>query len=296
MADWNSNSPVNVAVPPQVRRHFYLPMPWNKQVEDLRWPSETQELSGVVRTIQNQNFRDVQRKFNEGKITYRRVVRDPRKLVDVSGGAGAAGRRAYMVFEGSNYRTTCVVNGRRMGTHAGGHLKFEFDVSAALQPGINKLQIIVDNYRSRDNCPQEQFNWQNYGGIYRPFYLEWRPTIHLKNYWVQPGKDPGGWFVDIAADLSSKLRPRAASLKLEVTSGKEVVKTQLTGLGEMGAARVYFKEPVVWQPGLGGVSQYHLTFDAGNETIGRGGRLLRLPQHRCPRRIPVCQRRRNAPR
>ncbi len=30
------DAPITVTSPPLVRRHFYVPMPWNKQVEDLR--------------------------------------------------------------------------------------------------------------------------------------------------------------------------------------------------------------------------------------------------------------------
>ncbi len=30
---------------------------------------------------------------------------------------------------------------------------------------------------------------------------------------------------------------------------------------------LYFKDPLIWQPGLGGVSQFHLLFDVENETI-----------------------------
>lgn len=264
------DSPLNVAAPTQVRRHFFVPLPWNKQIEDLRWAHENQELSGVVRSVQGQNFRDVNRKFNEGRITYRRMVSIPRPLVESAGGGGSVGganpssRRAFLVFEGSNYRTTAVINGRKIGTHQGGHLRFEFEVTLTLQPGVNKFQIVVDNYRKRDQIPQEQFNWQNFGGIHRQVYLEWRPTVHLAKWSVTPGRDSEGWFVDVGADLSE---PTNARVWAEATSGKETNRVQLTGLSELRRGRVRFKDPTVWKPGIGGVSHFHLMLEEEKEVI-----------------------------
>ena len=106
------NPAIDAAAPSNgiVERDFYVPLPWNKQVEHLRWPGDETELSGVVRPVQNQNFRDVNRKFNEGTITYRREIDAP------AAQGQAAHDRAFLVFEGSNYATTVTLNGQAIGT------------------------------------------------------------------------------------------------------------------------------------------------------------------------------------
>ena len=57
------NPAIDVSAPAAIEQDFYIPLPWNKQIDHLRWPSDTQELSGIVRPIQNQNFRMTSRKF-----------------------------------------------------------------------------------------------------------------------------------------------------------------------------------------------------------------------------------------
>lgn len=251
------NPHLDAARPPVIEREFYLPLPWNKQIEDLRWPSATQELSGVVRSLQNQNFRDVQRKFNEGTITYRRLLDLPDEP------SYRRSRRAFLVFEGSNYFTTARVNGVEVGTHAGGHLGFEFEVTEALQVGgPNRFEITVDNLRRRDAAPQEQFNWQNYGGVYRPLYLEWRPAIYIAHAAATPGRDAKGWFVGLAVEMSG---PPTAGLTLQVVSGAERQVVSLAKAADTRYhARLRFASPRVWTPATrgdaGGTMSYaHVT-------------------------------------
>lgn len=235
---------VEVVAPAGAGRPFYVPLPWNKQVEHLRWPAPETELANAVRPIQHQNFRLVHRKFNEGTITYRRKV-------DLPSPAASTGQRAWLVFEGSNYRTEARVNGRGVGSHEGGHLAFEFDVTDALNAGGNEIVVTVDNLRRKDACPQEQFNWMNYGGLYRPVYLEWRAEPHVSRLSVTPGRDADGWYADVAVCLS---RASAATVAVSVESGSEARTVDLGGEGDARSGRVRMASPLVWEVNRGGMS------------------------------------------
>ncbi len=244
------NPAIDVSAPAVIEQDFYIPLPWNKQIDHLRWPSETQELSGIVRPTQNQNFRDVMRKFNEGTITYRKMVYVP------DGADRHPPSRVFLVFEGSNYRTTARVNGQEVGTHEGGHLGFEFEVTDAIAiGGENHLEITVDNLRSPDAAPQEQFNWQNYGGIYRPVCLEWRPEVYVDAAWVTTGRDGTSWFADVTAQIVGAPR---GPVTVQISSGRERQTATLEG-GLTRTARVRFVAPVVWELGKGGLSQWTIT-------------------------------------
>lgn len=248
---------VDVAVPgapAAIERDFFVPLSWNKQIDHLRWPGPETELSGVVRPVQNQNFREVMRKFNEGTITYRRLVEipdEPQRRLPA---------RCFLVFEGSNYRTGVHVNGQSLGVHDGGHLRFEFDVTEAIQVGgANRFDITVDNLRRKDACPQEQFNWQNYGGIYRPIYLEWRPEVFIAGWGVTPGRDAAGWFADVSVRMSGV--PTAA-VTVQITSGGERQRLSLSGAKTTLAGRLRLENPLLWQPGTGGLSHLQIAYPA----------------------------------
>ena len=246
---------VDVVAPATIRKPLYMPLPWNVQTASLRWPSATQELSGVVRTVQNQNFRDVQRKFDEGVVTYRRSLSIP----DHPG-------RLFLVCEGANDTTTLTWNGQQIGEHAGSHLGFEMEVTDAARSGANgdthDIEIEVDNLRRRDRCPQEQYNWRSFGGVYRPIRLEWRPRVFVQHVSVQPGRDGQQWFVDVAVSLSD---PAAGEVKIEIQSGDETVVAHVeTATGERTCkTRVQLANPVVWQPGVGGMSAAAVSFTPG---------------------------------
>lgn len=243
------NPDLDVAAPPKIERTFHLPLPWNVQIEDLRWPGPEQELSGIVRPVQNQNFRDIQRKFAEGTVILTRAMHcQP-----------PPGHRLFLVFEGSNYHTSVTLNGHALGTHDGGHLAFEFEVTEWIVPGEeNTFEVTVDNLRRRDAAPQEQFNWQNYGGVYRPFYLEARPQTFIRNLQVSPGQDEAGWFADLSLRLD---KAKAGTLDVHIRSGDQEETLTIPLDQAVWKGRIRMKStPLVWVIGAGGISTCAVRF------------------------------------
>jgi beta-glucuronidase len=251
------NPELDVAAPEIIRKSFYVPLSWNMQIRDLQWPSEQQELSAITRPVQNQNFRDKERKFSEGVITYHKDITLQKK----------PGMREFLVFEGSNFKTEVSINGKKVGENRNGHLKFEFDISDFVIDGENKFVITVDNFRDKDACPQEQFNWKNYGGIYRPFYIESRPDVYIKDYLVFPGKENGKWYADVNVSLNKSAESK---IVIEIISGLEKKSTEITFGGKNTAsARLFFDNPAVWKPGEGNISEIGLTLLQGNDETDR---------------------------
>ena len=254
------NPDIETPPPPPIERDFYLPLPWSKQIEDLLWPgSETRELSAIVDPLQNQNFRRLTRQYSEGIITYSRdffIAATP-----------DAGTRVYLVCEGSNYETTVQVNGTEVGTFTGGHLPFEFDITDALVAGANRFVITVDNHRRLHGCPQEQFNWANYGGVYRPLYLEWRNATFIQHFRVRPRRDDDGWITSVEVELNDVF---SGSLTIDIASGDTVARAVFQFAGESSCTvEISVSDPIVWAIGIGGMSSIGLTLRTAQGLVDR---------------------------
>ena len=59
--------------------------------------------------------------------------------------APSEGRRVWLEFDGAALATDVHVNGRVVGRHEGGYARFRFDITDALRPGANILDVRVDN-------------------------------------------------------------------------------------------------------------------------------------------------------
>jgi beta-glucuronidase len=82
-------------------------------------------------------------------------------------------------FESVNYRATVWLNGRRIGSHAGGYLPFEVTASHTRPGDTNILVVRVDSRRGELDVPNVAVRkdgryvggWWNYAGILREVYL-----------------------------------------------------------------------------------------------------------------------------
>ncbi len=118
---------------------------------------------------------------------------------------GWEGKRFLLRFGSVNYLSEVWLNGQSIGTHEGGHLPFEFDVTALVKPAGNRLVVRVDGNLSFDrvppgnvtgeaadffgshagNYPQTQFDFFPYCGIQRPVLLYAIPPDALVDIAVQ---------------------------------------------------------------------------------------------------------------
>ena len=93
--------------------------------------------------------------------TYRRPLPDPRP-----------DRRYFIRFDGVCETAVVSVNGREVGRHVGAFTPFCFEVTKALKPDGNRLEVTVDNRYDAD-IPPASADFTMCGGIYRKVeYLE----------------------------------------------------------------------------------------------------------------------------
>ena len=80
------------------------------------------------------------------------------------------GKRFFLYFEGVNSVATVFVNGRFVGEHLGGYTAFRLEMTDAVKPGKNKVEVFASNAFRTDVAPiTGDFNV--FGGIHRPVHL-----------------------------------------------------------------------------------------------------------------------------
>jgi len=114
-------------------------------------------------------------------------------------------KRLVLRFDSVNYLATVWLNGRALGTHEGGHLPFEFEVTTIARQTGNQLVVRVDGDLAFDrvppgnvtgdpddffpghgeNYPQAQFDFFPYCGIHRPVSLYATPRTYLRGLTVR---------------------------------------------------------------------------------------------------------------
>ena len=98
----------------------------------------------------------------------------------------ASARRWIVRFESVVYRATVWLNGREIGSHAGGYLPWELDLRG-LRPGINRLTLRVDNRTGPGDLPAGPgSNWWNFGGLQREVYLRAAARADLEQVLIRP--------------------------------------------------------------------------------------------------------------
>lgn len=92
-------------------------------------------------------------------------------------------RQVCLNFEGVNSALDVWVNGRAIGYSQGSRMPAEFDITAALQSGINTLAVKVYKWSSASYL-EDQDMWR-WSGIIRSVYLLSRPALQLADVRVQ---------------------------------------------------------------------------------------------------------------
>lgn len=90
------------------------------------------------------------------------------------------GNRIQLVFEGVMTDTEVRLNGRKAGSkHQGGFYRFSYDVTDLLKYGNkNLLEVTVSKESENDgvNLAERRADYWNFGGIFRPVFLDIRPA------------------------------------------------------------------------------------------------------------------------
>jgi len=92
-------------------------------------------------------------------------------------------KKVLIKFGAANYTAKIFLNAQYMGLHQGGSTPFFIDATEQLQP-FNRIIVVVDNTRKREQVPCKNTDWFNYGGIYRDVELFRLPETYIKDAFI----------------------------------------------------------------------------------------------------------------
>jgi beta-glucuronidase len=178
---------------------------------------------------------------------------------------GWEGKRSFLRFGSVNYLAEVWLNGMRLGGHEGGHLPFEFDITALVKPSGNRLVVRVDGELAHDrvppgnvtgesidffsnhagNYPQAQFDFFPFCGIQRPVLLCAIPYQALQDLTVVTELVGGEGLVRVRAQKSDPA-PAGARFHLRGHGREFSVETPFNG--ETAEALISVPEAALWSP------------------------------------------------
>ena len=139
------------------------------------------------------------------------------------------GRHVSLVFEGVMTDTSAFVNGKLVGPlHQGGFYRFRYDITNLVHLGAeNLLEVQVDETSGNAgvNRAERTGDYWNFGGIYRPVWLEAAPNQSIERIAIDARAD-GSFSLD--AFLSPDVKSGNLVARVLATDGTQVGKTFTT--------------------------------------------------------------------
>ena len=179
-------------------------------------------------------------------------------------------RRVELVFEGVALETSVYVNGEPLSDepHAGGFYRFSYDVTDHLDyDGVNLLEVHVDN--DSPNNPglvaAEGGDYWRYGGVFRPVYLQAKPTASI-DYCAIDARADGS----LRAELELKGVDRSGRLMALVTGADgepigELMVAKLAPGQEKVEIKGQFNNPRLWSAEFPNLHHLELRLEVGGQ-------------------------------
>ena len=129
------------------------------------------------------------------------------------------GKQVSLVFEASMTDTEVKVNGRKAGSkHQGAFYRFSYNVTDLLKYGKkNQLEVTVskESENASVNLAERRADYWNFGGIFRPVFLEVKPAVNLRHIAIDAQID-GSFRANCYTNISGD----GMSIRAQILDGK----------------------------------------------------------------------------
>ena len=206
-------------------RSIAVPASWNEQFEDTR------DYLGVAWYL-------------------RRVVVPP----------AWRGQKIMLRFGSATYAAKVWIDGKPMGSHLGGHLPFEFDISARVswdapttiavqvenKPSPTRVPPAATNPETTANTfPDVTYDFFPYCGLDRPVLLYSMPIVHIADVTVMTSIDASDGVIDVTIAVSDKWSGRG---KLRLESGASPLSADVTFKSGTAQSSIRVRGARLWSP------------------------------------------------
>jgi hypothetical protein len=158
------------------------------------------------------------------------------------------GRRIRIVFEGVMTDTRVLINGQKAGSlHQGGFYRFAYDISNLVKfddPNLLEVTVSKESENGSVNLAERRADYWNFGGIFRPVFLESKPSRCIDRAAIDARADgsflaevytgeayPEEWSVE-AELYSIQEKRKECTVRNEIPAGsdKVILKGKLSGV------------------------------------------------------------------
>jgi len=179
----------------------------------------------------------------------------------------ASPRSRYLLqFEGVNMRADVYVNQQYAGSHVGGYVGFEVDISPYVLPGKkNQVLIRADNRYDPQLIPSQKSDFFIYGGIPRDVWLQTVPDTYLQQTRINtPVVDSSMAKAQVEIQVqNTSAKPRlgiieCALIDPEAATNEVVVQSEIAVELPVGESKWSVQLPMLQKPTLWSPDQPHL--------------------------------------
>ena len=190
-----------------------------------------------------------------------------------------SGLRTILHFGAVDYKATVYINGKEVGTHKGGYISFEFDITDYITDGKNVLTVYAEDDTRNPLQPRGKQSEEYYShgcdytrttGIWQTVWLEFVPESRIKGIKIFPNVE--NCSVDIQAEVIGSGKFEVLALYQERIMGAATVVSD----GGFATAHLDLKEAYLWEVGEGRLYDLELRFNEDKVDSYFGLRDVRL--------------------
>ena len=187
-------------------------------------------------------------------------------------------KTVFVNFEAAMTDTQVTINGKLAGPlHQGGYYAFKYDITNLLKPAgqKNTIQVDVEDESANEsiNRAERRGDFWNYGGIFRPVYLEAVPKSFIDHLAIN-ATAAGSLSVDVAlaGTRAAASGDAAASVDMQVldATGRPVgtpITAKNTALNVTAHLSGMFRNPRLWSAETPNLYQIKVRLKIGNTVV-----------------------------
>ncbi len=188
------------------------------------------------------------------------------------------GKRLLLEFEGAMHTASVALNGKIIGSHVGGYLPFEVDLSEELRDSANVLEVFLDNREDPTippGKPLKDLDFYYHAGIYRNVWLKEVGGVQIQYPYFQT-IEASASSATLQLDVELKYGPDWISLPLQVQAKLGAAIFTLTNKTFIDSTNVIsytgkinLKTPQLWSPSDPNLYDLKIDVIYAHDTIAR---------------------------
>lgn len=178
------------------------------------------------------------------------------------------GKTIILIFEGVMTDARVAINGKKAGdVHQGGFYRFQYNITNYVKYGEDNLLEVEVKKESDDasvNLAERRADYWNFGGIFRPVFLEVKPTQYIDRTAIDAKAD-GSFLAEVYLGEASS-ENLAVEAELYSLDGKKVGKTasaKIVSAGDKAIVRANFENVKQWTPEMPNLYQVKIQLKKG---------------------------------